>query len=244
VAHRLLFGPRMNPNRLLCLAPMLILTAACGAEPSPVVVGNISTQTMRQALSAASHDDDEGFEGDARFQLDIEINGDPRAVALDVDGAFAVQELPTGQLHFAVAIEGIRGTLELDDVQPGEVIEIGVSAAPGALELRVVRRDAQLAPEDAPVTQTGDIEIHGKDIVHHLPHGRIEGDIIIHGHDVTVVGPDYYECREGGRTVVDGRLIVHGKDVRVINVEFLRGTQIHGHDVKVYEPCRRRYGRD
>lgn len=231
----------MNASRLLLLAPLSLIATACGVEPSPVVVGSVDTNSMRQALRAASpaYADDIGT--DARFDLDIEINGDPRAVALDLDGSFAVQELPTGMLHFAVAIEGIRGTLELDDVQPGEIIEIGVTASPGALELRVVRRDAELAPEEPEATQKGDIEIRGHAIVYHLPHGRIEGDVRVYGNNVTVVGPDYYACREGGRTIVEGTLEVYGHNVRVVNVEFEGGARIEGNNVKVYEPCRRKY---
>lgn len=228
-------------QKKLLFVPAFVLVAACGAEPSPVVVGNISTNTMRQALTTATSPD---VMLNPELKLDVEINGDARAVDLGLDGSFAVQELPAGQLHFQVAIEGIKGTLELDDVQPGEVIEIGVEAAPGMLELSVVRRDAMLPPEmDDTVTHSGDIEIRGHKIVHHLPHGRIDGDIVINGSKVTVVGPDYYGCREGGRTVLAGDLIINGHDVRVVNLEIEGRTQINGDKVKVYEPCYRHYRR-
>jgi hypothetical protein len=217
---------------------------ACGNEPSPVLIGTFDSGTIRQALTAASEDTNAEPVGPLT-KLQVEINGDPRVIDLDETRGFAVQDLPTGELHFRVDIEGITGSLDVHEVLSGEVIEIGVAAAPGLLELRVRRRDAPpIEQEPLPVETAGALEIHGDHVVKHLGYGNIEGDVIITGDHVTVIGPDYYGCREGGRAVAEGDLIIEGSHVRVINLEVEGRTVIHGGHVKIYEPCRKSYDDD
>lgn len=214
-------GARMNRDRTLLPVLCFAGAVACGTEPSPVVVGQVSS--LEQGLLPSA-------------EIDIEINGDPRVIPVDRDETFTVHELPLGELRFTAEVEGIKGTMEVYDVLPGEVIEVGVEAGPGSLEMRVVRRDPW-SPEVDVLPNRGPVYIHSDHVVHHLEPGEYDGDIVITGDHVTLVGPDYYGCRRGGRAIVKGDLIVDADHVRIVNVHVEGRTAIHGDHVRVFRSC-------
>jgi hypothetical protein len=200
---------------------------ACGYEPSPVVVGRVGPALTSDGYVVAPA---------VGASIDVEINGDDRFVPLGVEETFAIQTLPTGDIEVRAAIEGIAGTMEVYDVQPGEVIEVGVEAAPGSLLMSVVRRDSPGADYGI-IYEHGPLQIHSNHVVHHLEPGIYEGDIIITGDHVTIVGPDYYGCRRGGRAILLGDLIIEGDHVRVVNLEVEGQTLVFGAHNRIYQSC-------
>lgn len=225
----------------------------CGPDRSAVLVGRLESSSLRRALTTDRADQEAAGDaapaatdvpGDSvaapaprRGAIEISINGEPRSVSVDDDLTFAVEELPTGELSITVEVEGIKGTVTLEGVVEGEVIEIAVIGGRGRLEIRVIRRDV---PEggvgDLPVRR-GPIEIYGKHIVYFLEPGVYDGDIIVHGHHVTLIGADGGSCFTNDRTVILGDLVVRGKHVRLVNMTVEGRTRISGHHVSVFGSC-------
>lgn len=215
---------------------------ACG-DASPVVLGTIEDGTLRQALVTADDDDsdsDSDRSGRPSGRLELEVNGELRDIRVGRDGSFAIQDLPSGELELSIAVEGLRGTLTIEAVQPGEVVELALALGPGRLELRVARRQAPDRTEDRPLPNDGaPIVLRGHRVVYYLEPGVYTGPVTIEGHDVTLVGASAWDCAEEDRSILAGEVTIKGHRVRLVNVG-LRGPQsIKGHDVRVVSSCDR-----
>ncbi|MCG8417630.1 MAG: hypothetical protein MJE77_06755 [Proteobacteria bacterium] len=209
---------------------LAVASTACGrGGPSPVIVGKVEATSLYKALLAA----DPGLEKRAvnlHTDLDVRINGDAERVSLDEDLTFAVPSLPTGDVTFEIDVASFTGSITVHQVQLGELIDVEVYAEDSYLEIRVVRR-LQPEPDLPPPDQQGVIEINGNEVVYHLDPGLYDGDIVINGNRVTLVGPINCEA------ILYGDLIVNGNDIRVINVDLRGQTYIRGNDIDVYHEC-------
>ncbi len=237
LASELLLTPTMTPNALLqrvktvlVLLVALVAFAACerdGAEP--VLLGKINPQVMSLAR-AAQNASTNGVTPLALDAVFVRINGETRLVSLEDDYGFAIADLPTGDVSFEIDVGGFAGSVTVRDVLFGELIEIEIIVEEDFLEIQVLRR-IESEPELPPPSNGGVIEIDGSDIVYYLSPGVYEGDIIISGSDVTLIGPPACD------TLLLGDLIVYGNDIRIINVEVAGGTSFAGNDIEFYQDC-------
>lgn len=210
---------------------------ACG-EASPVVLGTVEDGTLRQALTQASAKPQDSRA--AKTSLDVEVNGFSYDVRVAHDGSFALQDLPSGDLELSVAIEGLKGTLTIEAVQPGEVVELKLSLGPGRLLLGVTRRQAPDRIEDRPAPEDGaPILLRAHRVVYYLEAGVYTGPVVVEGHDVTLIGARNPTCDSDQATVLAGPVTIRGHRVRLIDVGLQGGQSIEGHDVKVVSSCGR-----
>ncbi len=212
--------------------PLALLFAACGGEPSPVVIGQLDMGTLQSALRVAD-DDDRRAEG-RRRGLELTVNGRPTRVEVDARGQFTLDNLSTGELVLTVENDGISGTLTVDALASGELVEISISLGDGRLEIRVLRRTRPAGGTAELPADRGPVEIKGDDVVYYL-HPGTYGDIEISGHRVTLVGAG---CQEGSQTIVAGRLEVKGHDVVLVNLDLRGGLDAKGHRLRVIGQCR------
>ncbi len=206
----------------------LALLLGCGA-PSPTLVGRVdgTLASETSGFDALSHDK----------QIEIEINGHGTTAFVDDDGSFATDGLPTGRVEIGVLGDGISGTLVIDDVQPGEMLEIDVRGGRDHLTIRLVRR----RPGTDYFGEGEAIHIRGHHQVVHLPAGTVTEDIVIEGHHVTLFGTGNGDCSGGDRTVLTGDLVVRGHHVDLVNVSTEGRVQIDGHHTHFVRRCGKRW---
>lgn len=209
---------------------LALMATACG-QPSPTLVGRVD----RALVSEPSGFDALSYDG----QVDLRINGYPASVFVDEDGSFATDGLPTGRVEIAIAGNGISGTLVVEDVAPGELLEIDVSAGRDHLSIRLVRR------QPASVDPWGDdgrtIHISGHHQVVHLPPGTVSQDVVVEGHHITVIGPGNGYCSGWDRTVLTGDLRVRGHHITFVNVSPEGSVRIEGHHTRFVRSCGKKW---
>jgi hypothetical protein len=179
-----------------------------GAE-SALLVGSVE-----QGLSPAGAPTPAG--------ITVWVNDAPARAEVGEDLDFAVRTLPTGDVHVEVSVEGIRGSLDLDGVEAGEIIEVTIRAGQDALSISVVRRTppAEAPVEDiGPPVHDGPIVIDGHHTVYHFAPGLYLGDVVVTGHHITLVGAPNPTCAPDGRTIIAGELRLEGHHIRVIGIE-------------------------
>lgn len=201
-------------TRIFAVVPIFAFALACG-EPSPVIVGRVQS-----GLTATN-------------TLGVEVNGNLHTVTVEEDGRFSIQDLPTGDLVLAFESTNITGEITIHEVQPGELVEIEVDAGPGHLEISVLRRDPLVVIDELP-EHRGDLVISGNHMIHHFSPGAYEGDLIIKGNDITLVGPNH-GCDDAA--VIYGDLLVEGNHINLIHVTVAGSKDIRGNDVRIYGGC-------
>lgn len=214
----------------------LVLTACgvgSGDDAGPGAGGAVVLGQVEGALGEAA----EGPFG-ARL-IEVTVNDERRMVAVGDDLTFAVRELPTGDVSVSVGIAGIQGTLELSDVQPGENIHIAIRAGDGQLAISVERREPGEAPvvEVEPADHRGPVVIDARHAVYRFEPGVYDGDVIVRGDHVTLLGAPNPGCEADGGTTILGDLQVDGKHVKVIDLDVRGASFIHGKHVEVFNGC-------
>ncbi len=199
----------------LALAPIAALAFACGGAPSPVVVGHLTS-----GLSAGG-------------TLEVAANGNIHTVAVERDGGFSIQDLPTGELVLTFESVGITGEITLHDVAPGELIEIEVGGGADHFEIRVVRREPMMVVDDLP-DHRGDLVIEGNHMIHQLSAGVYHGNVTIRGNHITLIGPADGTC---AGAIIDGDLHIEGNHINLVNVGVTGGREIRGNDIRIYGGC-------
>jgi hypothetical protein len=212
---------------LALLAPLAL---ACG-EPSPVIIGSVEDGQIQQALTLAGKEAKHGPRG----TIDISVNGDDRTLPLADDGGFAIQDLSSGDLELSLSVEGITGTLIIEDVAPGEVIEIAVSGGPGRISLRVVRRDPPEMRVGSELPNDGSpVRIKAHHIAYALEPGEYTGDFDLEGHEVTLIGAG--DCDDP--TTLSGSVRIKAHKIRLVNVTLAGPQSLEAHDVRIASSCR------
>lgn len=194
------------------------------ADASPLLLGHVS-----EGLAAR-------YEGTT---LIVRVNGADHHAAVNDDLTFAVRALPTGDVTIEVEVDGARGTVTLEDVEPGEVIEVFVDGGDGGIEIRVTRRDRVAEPDRVRPLPVNDspIEIRDSDVIRRLGRGIYHGSISILGNNVTLIGASDGTCDDDERTYVDGPLEIRGNNARLVNIVFRGPEEIQGNNARFFDEC-------
>ena len=192
-----------------------MFTAGCGTEDDgdTGASGAMLVGSVESGLTPAG--------GMSPDDITFTVNDVPTEAELGDDQDFAVRALPTGDIHVEIAVEGIRGTLDLDAVEPGELIEVTLRIEENGLTISVVRREppAETQVEDiTPPVHDGDIVIEGHHTVYRFAPGIYRGDVIVKGHHLTLVGAPNPGCDPQGGSVLQGALRLEGHHIRVMGL--------------------------
>lgn len=164
----------------------------------------------------------------------ISLNGVPANVDFDDDCEFVVTGVaPTEMLMLRVEIPalGVSGTIEIDDVAAGELIEIEVEATERRLSIDVLRR--------AHVDTAGNLpDVITRDDVHiRLGAGTFTQNLTVHGDDFVLVGEAGDNCLAPGWTELDGNVLVTGDDATFRNIAFTGDVTVTGRHVRFINSC-------
>ena len=123
----------------------------------------------------------------------VSINGAPATVTQGEQCTFAVTDIqPAGLVEVRVKLASLNlaGSIELDNVLDGDLIEITVRPGVDSLSLTVVRRNA---PDSTPTLPT---EITDDNISIRLPAGDFTQDLKVSGDKFTLVGVAGANCND------------------------------------------------
>ena len=176
------------------------------------------------------------IDADISGTANVYVNEQPRKLVVAPDRTFVVREVPSGDTTFAVEALGIRGSVTIDAVKPGEVIEVEVRVQGSSLVIVITRRDAAAEPPRE-VTQTngGPLEIRANNVCYFLRAGTYDRDIVVHGNNVKLLGAA--RCNASERTVLMGALTVKGNNAIVQDIELRGRVLIEANNVRVQDSC-------
>jgi hypothetical protein len=179
------------------------------------------------------------IEGAISGDFQISVNDSPRTVDLAEDGSFVVREVPAdGPCVFAIAALGLRGSLTIDDVHLGEVIEVLVRVEIDRIVITIVRRNTASEPPREVDQQSGaPLEISANHICYYLRPGVYDRDVVITGHHVALLGNA--SCADGQRSVLRGTLRVTGHHDLVQDVDLRGSVVVNGHHDRIADSCTR-----
>ncbi len=166
----------------------------------------------------------------------VYVNDQPRKLVVAPDRTFVVREVPSGDTTFAIDVAGVRGSVTIDGIKPGEVIEVEVRLEGSSIVIVITRRDASAEPPRE-VTQTdgAPLEIRANNVCYFLRAGTYDRDIIIHGNNVKLFGAG--GCNTSERTVLTGSLTVKGNNAIVQDVELRGRVLIEANNVRIQDAC-------
>ncbi|HEU4409364.1 MAG TPA: hypothetical protein VFS43_29160 [Polyangiaceae bacterium] len=168
-------------------------------------------------------------------RLLVLVNGTPHLVPLAPDGSFQVREVPTGVLTVKAELDGVPGAAVIDEVSAGELVEVSLRPGRDHLSIALTRR-AQ--PAASPGRVGPHVEARGSDVVYHLGPGAREGNVVVRGNGVTVLGAHEGEsCDDAQRTIVLGDLIVEGDGAAIYDVAVRGDVIARGKGVRVFDSC-------
>ena len=210
----------MRPFALFSLFAAL---AACGVTAPDGDPSGPATSTAIHALALGRVRD--ASPGSA---LRVGVNGEARDHRLADDGGFVLRDLPEGDVALSFSVGGASGSLTVEGLRDGELLDLSLSPRDGALAASVSRRGM---PSDS-----GAREVVAGEARRFGP-GLLQGDLRVVGDGAVVLGHDDGSCLRGSRTVVEGDLVVEGDDVRVVGVEVLGAITLRGSRIEVRESC-------
>jgi hypothetical protein len=175
---------------------------------------------------------DASVNGSAR----VFINDEPRKIVIAPDRTFVVREVPSGDCVFAFEAAGLRGSVTIDAVKAGEVIEVSVRVEGSSLVITITRRDVSSEPpREVADTSGGPLEIRANNVCYFLRAGTYNRDIAILGNNVSLFGAG--SCGASERTILNGALTVRGNNAIVQDIELRGAVTITGNNARVQDTC-------
>lgn len=166
----------------------------------------------------------------------VYVNEQPRKLVVAPDRTFVVREVPSGNTTFAVEVLGIRGSVTIDGVKPGEVIEVEVRVQGTSLVIVITRRDASSEPPREVTQNSGaPLEIRANNVCYFLRAGTYDREIIVHGNNVKLLGAG--GCNATERTILTGALTVKGNNALVQDIELRGRVLIEANNVRIQDAC-------
>jgi hypothetical protein len=168
----------------------------------------------------------------------VNVNSSSRDVPIAPDNSFVVRDVPTGDVTLTFTSGSLKGTLTIQGVQAGEIIQIGVRIEEGALVIVIKSRTKASEPPREVDGQNGSaLEITASHVCYWFKSGHYKRDIIVTGSDVHLFGAAHDSCVVDDLTFLDGKLEIRGDDVTVFDVEIAGDLVIEGRNDRVQDTC-------
>ncbi|MFB3908802.1 MAG: hypothetical protein ACE15D_10405 [Candidatus Eisenbacteria bacterium] len=230
--------------RLLVLPVIpLLFVLACGDDEATrpdraqgqtastaVIVGTISEQLLAARGASA------GARGADCPDAVVTLNGSPASVRFDEeDCSFLVSDIEPSEV-LVVRIElpelGMSGSVTIDNVDVGELIEISVETGHNGLAISVTRRERPSEIGSLP-------EIVEDNRATFLVHaGFYDQGLTVRGNKFTLVGEAGDDCSDiDSWTVLAGPVVVEGNNATFRNVSFEGPVQVLGNNARFIHCC-------
>jgi hypothetical protein len=164
----------------------------------------------------------------------VSLNGIPATVAFDDDCEFVVTGVePTELLQVRIELPTLEvsGTVEINNVKPGELIEIEVETTEERLSVTVLRR-AEFEPSDQLPSIVSTNNVHMV-----IGSGVFSEDLTVRGNNFGLLGEAGDSCDDGGWTVISGDVLVLGNNATFRNIAFTGDVRVMGRNVRFINSC-------
>jgi hypothetical protein len=172
---------------------------------------------------------DASVSGDIR----IFVNDAPRFVVLAPDRSFVIRDVPSGDVTLTCEVGGVRGSIPISGVKPGELIEIAVRVDVSVV-ITVSGRSPSTEPPRTPTEPSGTVlEIRKNNVRYVLNAGTYTREIVILGNNVVLLG----SAGCSNRTILTGSLTVRGNNALVQDVELRGSAIVSGNNARFQDSC-------
>jgi len=167
----------------------------------------------------------------------VMLNGSPADIIFDEDCAFLITDVEPSEtvvLRIELPDQGISGTIELEDVVEGELIEILVEVGFNSLAIAVVRRE-----EPEPADGLPEVITENK-VTIFLPTGVYERNLTVDGNKFTLVGEAGSSCDEDDLedwTVIQGEVVINKNKATFRNIAFEGPVEVRGNNAQFIHCC-------
>ncbi len=204
------------------------------ANDAPVDEAGTTTVEASRASALVTGRLGESISGDASFFVDDE----PRTVVVAPDRTFVVREVPSGTTTLFVEANGLRGSLTLENVRPGDVFEVEARVEAQSLVVVIVQHDvAVVPPREVTLLGGAPLEIYANAVCYFMRPGIYERDVVIYGNDVRLFGAG--GCGGIDRTILRGALTVRGQNAFIQDIELAGPVLVEANQVRVQDSCSR-----
>jgi hypothetical protein len=164
----------------------------------------------------------------------VTLNGSPAQIVIADDCAFLISDVEPSQsitLRIELPDQGITGTIELQDIVEGELIEILLETSFDSLTISVVRREEPEPAKGIPEVITGN------NVTMLVPAGLYDQPLTVLGNHFTLVGEGTDNCEVGGWTIIDGRVVINGNNATFRNIAFDAPVEVRGNNTHFINCC-------
>jgi hypothetical protein len=210
----------------------VVIGSGCGGVPgsatgSAAIVGNIAPGTGAGKLAALAQT--------GCPQIIVTLNGAPVDIEIDEDDcSFLIDNVaPSESVELRVELPGlgVNGTIELEDVDESELIEVLVEAGEDSLTISALRRSTPEQVDDLPTL------IEDNNVTIFLSAGTYDQDLTVDGNNFTLVGEAGEDCNDDGWTVITGDVLVLKNNATFRNIRFDGSVTVEGNNAQFINSC-------
>jgi hypothetical protein len=214
------------------------MAVACSSTSTQSVPPSDGTQEVGSSQASALITGT--LEASVHGEVRLLVNEGPRVVTVAADRSFVVREVPSGNVKLAVEVADVgitlSGTVVIEAVQPGEVIQITIRREGDALVIVIVARNgSSQTPRQVTQPDGAPLVISGNDVLVLFPPMVIHRDILVTGNHVSLVGLG--SCNGSDHTVLLGALTIRGDDAIVFDIDLRGPVTISGNRARVQNTC-------
>lgn len=216
---------------------VLMVSAGCPFPPAteaPVVSGGGAAIVGRLVTTGGSAKLQSVTQPGGCPAVVVTLDGAPATIVFDEDCGFLVTGVrPTAVLELRVELPalGISGTVEIQQVVEGELIEIEVESSDVALSLAVLRRAEPVASITLPVVITGN------NVTLQIGSGVYEQELTVDGNNFTLIGPTRDDCDGSDWSRISGPVVVSGNNATFRNIALDGSVEVRGNNARFINCC-------
>lgn len=212
----------------------------CGDDRSPITPNDLESSAHSASIIGRISDTSSSLDGTSLAaggycpEVVFTLNGSPVQIHVDDDCSFVLSDVFPSDfvvLRIEIPEQSVSGSVELEDIAEGELIEILVRVDSHSLVIAVVRRARPNQLNELPeVIYRNNVEVM-------IEEGVYVQDLTVNGNNFVLVGEHGRDCDDSGWSVLDGRVVVSKNNATFRNIVFAGPVIVRGNNARFINCC-------